>query len=770
MMKKLLLLSMLCTVMGALSSVIQAANYDLYIAGTRVTDDNKADILGNGAFSYESSTKTLLLKGDYELAASSSESVIDNRNIEGLVIDVTKDVTLTSGNSMAIYLGGSSTIKGSGKLTLKNPALSTIYVRYGIGINYANLTLDHVTINSECDAGIYGLSNNYTESLIIDNSSLIISNARFSGIGDLGSLTLIGSKIATPAESYYDKSRRRVVDKDGNAVINLSILPEADLYDLWVGGTQVSAGIKDDILGDGKVSYEPETSTLKLDGATIDVNGTNKIGIKSSVSDLNIVVFGINAINSPSGFGIWVEPGSGTVTFKGGGSLDITSSNAGFSTYANVVLNNVQLSVHNIGDYIGMVGLKLNSDTGPLPTLTLTGSRAELKAFGGRSYGSLGSLTGFSGLSLSDGLYITAPYGATFEPGTGVVKKGSAVVNEWVILGPFVSTDIWVRATQVAGSNKDDVLGDGKVSYDPKTNVLKLKGSPSVPDNSLWDVKLAEKGDAALSVARVVTKWLGLSLSEARTLVNSAPCVLAEQISKERATLFGQALEKTGATVKLVNAKSGVEEDVEDAFDELATEGADIYSNVEDLTIEVSGDYAAYGTTAGIAVDKNTVIKGDGAKLFLNGGTHGLLVGKDASVSIEDGLQLTAVGRTERGIHGESKESCGLYVNDASTNVQAYGGVGGFSFLQLNDGLKVTEPQKYNFYNGYVADSVGDAVYIVTISSPFNPADVNRDGTVDSADIVAVIKEMPDGDKKADVNGDTVIDSADIVAVIKAMK
>lgn len=49
-------------------------------------------------------------------------------------------------------------------------------------------------------------------------------------------------------------------------------------------------------------------------------------------------------------------------------------------------------------------------------------------------------------------------------------------------------------------------------------------------------------------------------------------------------------------------------------------------------------------------------------------------------------------------------------------------------------------------------------------------ADVNRDGVIDSADIVAVIKEMPDGDKKADVNGDSVIDSADIVAVIKEMK
>ena len=58
----------------------------------------------------------------------------------------------------------------------------------------------------------------------------------------------------------------------------------------------------------------------------------------------------------------------------------------------------------------------------------------------------------------------------------------------------------------------------------------------------------------------------------------------------------------------------------------------------------------------------------------------------------------------------------------------------------------------------------------MTVNITVNPADVNRDGTVDSADIVAVIKEMPDGDTKADVNGDGAIDSADIVAVIKAMK
>ena len=80
------------------------------------------------------------------------------------------------------------------------------------------------------------------------------------------------------------------------------------------------------------------------------------------------------------------------------------------------------------------------------------------------------------------------------------------------------------------------------------------------------------------------------------------------------------------------------------------------------------------------------------------------------------------------------------------------------------------------FYAGTTKDVQKDWVLIgpegATLPADLlgNPADVNQDGTVDSADIVAVIKEMPDGDMKADVNGDKAIDSADIVAVIKAMK
>ena len=96
--------------------------------------------------------------------------------------------------------------------------------------------------------------------------------------------------------------------------------------------------------------------------------------------------------------------------------------------------------------------------------------------------------------------------------------------------------------------------------------------------------------------------------------------------------------------------------------------------------------------------------------------------------------------------------------------------------LMLEDGFAITEPEGAYWDAGqhslFHADSSAVDNEWVTIrkAKSYNRADVNRDGTVDSADIVAVIKEMPDGDMKADVNGDGAIDSADIVAVIKAMK
>ena len=96
--------------------------------------------------------------------------------------------------------------------------------------------------------------------------------------------------------------------------------------------------------------------------------------------------------------------------------------------------------------------------------------------------------------------------------------------------------------------------------------------------------------------------------------------------------------------------------------------------------------------------------------------------------------------------------------------------------LMLEDEHAITEPEgaywdaeQHRLLHADSSEVDNEWVTIRRVKS-YNRADVNRDGTVDSADIVAVIKEMPDGDKKADVNNDGAIDSADIVAVIKVMK
>ena len=47
-------------------------------------------------------------------------------------------------------------------------------------------------------------------------------------------------------------------------------LAESSFYDLWVGGVAVNPANARDVLGDGKVSFDPETRTLTLDNARIE--------------------------------------------------------------------------------------------------------------------------------------------------------------------------------------------------------------------------------------------------------------------------------------------------------------------------------------------------------------------------------------------------------------------------------------------------------------------------------------------------------------------
>ena len=57
--------------------------------------------------------------------------------------------------------------------------------------------------------------------------------------------------------------------EDGAAPAEESAPAEVAAYDLFVGGVQVTDANKGNILGDGKVSFDPASRTLTLDGATV---------------------------------------------------------------------------------------------------------------------------------------------------------------------------------------------------------------------------------------------------------------------------------------------------------------------------------------------------------------------------------------------------------------------------------------------------------------------------------------------------------------------
>ena len=77
------------------------------------------------------------------------------------------------------------------------------------------------------------------------------------------------------------------------ALFLMSVGMQAENYDLWVAGTQVSSDNATDVLGDGKVSWNNSSKILTLNGATI--NGTIVSNVTSAIT---IHLVGTNTITT----------------------------------------------------------------------------------------------------------------------------------------------------------------------------------------------------------------------------------------------------------------------------------------------------------------------------------------------------------------------------------------------------------------------------------------------------------------------------------------
>ena len=76
-------------------------------------------------------------------------------------------------------------------------------------------------------------------------------------------------------------------------------------------------------------------------------------------------------------------------------------------------------------------------------------------------------------------------------------------------------------------------------------------GEAAAAEKTSFDVILKSAGQAKLGVIKAVKELTGLSLGDAKALVDAAPKAVKEGVSKEEAEALKAALEEAGAEVEL---------------------------------------------------------------------------------------------------------------------------------------------------------------------------------------------------------------------------
>ena len=320
--------------------------------------------------------------------------------------------------------------------------------------------------------------------------------------------------------------------------VTLTASAETISYNLYIGYTQVTSDNMTDVLGDGTVSFDPDTNTLTLNNATLtEANGSYCLiddNLSTWDNALTLELVGTNVIDGTN---------SGTAAFYGiqsAGKLNIRGS--GSLTISNVRRNGIEASTLYFDDpddnhrptvtvTTGRYGILANNitilnaeihatTTGEEPNTstayqfcdaaaicafnTSTQSAAFLKIGAGSellhennvlidahcqtTQGYSYAICSSGSINVTGRMTITDPAGGAFgKPWSGLgcnsvlTAAGDLAYDVGITAEPYpegyAEYPLYVSGVTVTTWNKDDVLGDGTVSYDAENNTLHLNNA-----------------------------------------------------------------------------------------------------------------------------------------------------------------------------------------------------------------------------------------------------------------------------------------------------
>ncbi len=465
--------------------ITKVTDYGFKVDGINVTSANASDILGDGKVTYSPTGNKLTLNG----ANGGTEQAIFNENNSNLIIEVKGDVVLKSSAKPAIAIYKTSTICGSGNLTLESTGDCGLYAYL------ADLTIKDITMEASGTFGLAGRPSN--ENLKIENAT-IHAKGEYGAIWDFTSITL-GSGLVVLKPAGGSISGGKVVDANGNMAKEVTIgKDESVKYELYVNDTQVTSGNAADILGDGKVVYDAEANELTLDGASLT-------GIQNKIPNLKVIVKGDNTIENNADNVILIDSYE-NITFEGDGTLNLKSTNktslgmrlaATYSGARSVLTMLLQGPAFNITAGQGLFGTGFN------PILNIYyPSKLKYEPVEG---GNANPISGFLGFNFSR-LTMVEPEGAYYSTSNRYVQYNDARYT-----GPLVidleTYKLWIAGTQVSEVNKDDILGDGVFSYVSWYKTLHIKGDYAntadcrIIDSNIEDLIISVDATSKLTTA-----------------------------------------------------------------------------------------------------------------------------------------------------------------------------------------------------------------------------------------------------------------------------
>ncbi|ATV26917.1 50S ribosomal protein L7/L12 [Prevotella intermedia] len=506
---------------------VQAENYNLLIGGKKVTSENCGDLTAidgvKGKAKYDPASNTLTLdNATITTTAEKAAGVGLWNSIKDLKVVLIGENTITSEKSGGMVNYDKLTFTGAGKLTITGAMSGNEDYCYGV-LNPGTVTVDGCTL--EISGGVNGITSGrwkFNKCNVRVKGNGTTKDEYKGSMGRLGYVPeFTDCKITAPVGAEWKELKKsgytfQSLFANGKVVTDwVTIKPNAapENYNILICGKKITSENCGDLTAiegvKGKATYDPATNTLTFDNATITTTAEKAagVGLWTSVKGLTIKLIGENTITSEKSGGMVNYE---KLTFTGAGKLTINGAMSGNEDYCYGILNPGTITVDGCSLEIsgGVNGITSGRWKFNKCNVRVKGNGTEKDEYKG-SMGRLGYVPEFTDCK------IVSPEGTEWKE----LKKGSYTFQS------------------LFGSN-------GKVVTDWVT--IQPNDAPET-----YDLVLESYGENLVAVTKIVKELTGLSLLKAKQLVESAPCIIKENMSQEDAKEARDKLLAAGATASI---------------------------------------------------------------------------------------------------------------------------------------------------------------------------------------------------------------------------